>query len=151
MEIIPAILTNNPEELKEKLAQVEGLVKRIQIDIIDGVFANNKTLNWGDWGDFGNIKLDIHLMVDNPASYLEIDAQNVDRVIGQIEKMPSQKDFVEQVFAKNYLSGLAIDVETPVVNLDTTVLSKLDVVLVMSVPAGFGGQPFHPEVLEKSS
>jgi ribulose-phosphate 3-epimerase len=116
----------------------------VQIDIIDGVFADNKTVEPSVLSNIDtNLKLDFHLMVDEPINWVEKCADaGVDRIIGQIEKMSSQVEFVGKVTSAGLKVGLAIDLGTPVSKLDSLVLNNLDVVLVMSVPAGFGGQKF---------
>ncbi len=151
IQIIPAILTNNPQELQEKIALVEGLVQRVQIDIIDGVFANNKTVELGAVGNLEtNLLLDVQLMVKEPEDWIEKSVRAMaDRIIGQVEMMDSQEEFVRRVQQVVHPVGLAIDLDTPVSAIDPLLLNNLDVVLVMSVKAGFGGQPFHPEVLDK--
>jgi ribulose-phosphate 3-epimerase len=151
IQIIPAILTNNPQELKEKIALVEGLVKRVQIDIIDGVFANNKTIDLGAVGNLEtSLLLDVQLMVKEPVDWIEKSVRAMsDRIIGHVEMMENQEEFVRRVQEVVHPVGLAIDLDTPVSTIDPLLLNNLDVVLVMSVKAGFGGQPFQPEVLEK--
>ena len=72
-----------------------------------------------------------------------------DRIIGQIELMSNQREFVDEVYQAGAKVGLAIDFETPVSRLERDVLIDVDVVLVMSVPAGFGGQKFKEETLQK--
>ena len=67
IQIIPSILTNNPNELQEKLTLCEGLVERVSIDIIDGKFADNKTIDPIILFDLDtSLKIDYQLMVMNP-------------------------------------------------------------------------------------
>jgi ribulose-phosphate 3-epimerase len=63
--------------------------------------------------------------------------------------MPSQREFVEKVTAMGIDVGLAIDLNSPVEAIDKSILTDLDVVLVMSVEAGFGGQKFDPGCIDK--
>lgn len=158
VEIIPAILTDSVTEFEEKIGRVNEAVdanganiKRVQVDIIDGIFANNKTVDPANLvGIDTNLSLDFHLMVKEPVNWVEKCARaGADRIIGQIEMMKSQVEFVEKVAQAGLYVGLAIDIATPVSMLDPVVLSNLDVVLVMSVPAGFGGQKFDPRALAK--
>jgi ribulose-phosphate 3-epimerase len=74
---------------------------------------------------------------------------HADRIISQIEKMEDQMAFVEGVRESGAKAGLAIDLETPVSSLNESALMLTDVVIVLSVQAGFGGQPFHEESLTK--
>lgn len=151
MEIIPAILTNNPKELQEKIALIEGKVKRVQIDIIDGVFANNKTVGLEVLeGLETKLLIDVQLMVKEPVDWIEKSVRAMaDRIIGQVEMMSDQAEFVRRVQDVAHSVGLAIDLDTPVSAIDPLLLPNLDVVLVMSVKAGFGGQEFSEIAIEK--
>jgi len=152
IQIIPAILTNDEKELQERIALCEGVTNQVQIDIIDGVFADNKTIDPSDL-TFIDTKLfiDYHLMVKEPIDWVQkcYDDGRGDRLIGQIEMMYSQKLFIEEVKERGLAVGLALDIDTPVEKLDPAVLYAVDVILVMSVKAGFGGQEFNTKVLQK--
>lgn len=151
LEIIPAILTNDPKELEEKIRQAEGLVQRVQIDVVDGVFASNKTVSLEAVANIEtSLLLDIQLITKEPVDWVERAARAMaDRVVGHIEMMSDQAAFVAKVQETGEGVGLAIDLPTPVSALDTVVLGDLDVVLVMSVKAGFGGQDFQEPALKK--
>ncbi len=151
VKVIPAILTDNVNELKDLLSRCEGVIDRVQIDILDGVFAGNKTI---DPLVFEHIEtdllLDFHLMVKEPKSWIEKCVRaGADRIIGQIEMMTSQEGFVGKVQEVGKYVGLAIDLKTPVDSIDETVINSIDAVLVMSVNAGFGGQEFEHKALNK--
>lgn len=153
MKIIPAILTTNPTEAKELVykAQDVGEFERVQIDIVDGVFAANKTVEPSVFEELDTtLKLDFQLMVKEPINWVEkcIRAQ-ADRIIGHVEMMGSQSDFVAKVGGFGMTVGLGLDIDTPVDILEETILPDLDVILVMSVPAGKGGQTFDLSVWEK--
>lgn len=145
LEIIPSILTNDPKELEEKLKRCEG-VERVQIDIVDGRFANNKTIDPSALADLDTeLKLDFHLMVKEPVNWVEkCVGGGADRIIGQVEYMRDQVEFVGKVQEVGASIGLAVDLGTDIGKLDPVILTNLDVVLVMSVAAGFGGQKFDP-------
>lgn len=149
--IIPAILTGSPEELKLLLSAAEGVVERVQIDTIDGVFAANKTIDPSILENIDtNLKIDFHLMTKEPVDWVEKCVRGMaDRIIGQVELMSNQVEFVGKVQEVGASVGLAIDLDTPVSKLDSAILNSLDAVLVMSVPAGFGGQKFDSRVLDK--
>jgi ribulose-phosphate 3-epimerase len=151
LEIIPSILTNDPNELKEKLERCEGLVDRVHIDIIDGIFAKNKTIDPSALSDLETeLKLDFHLMVKEPVNWVEKCVRGgADRIIGQIEYMRDQVEFVGKVQEVGASIGLAVDLKTDIGKLDPVILTNLDVVWVMSVAAGFGGQKFDERALNK--
>jgi len=151
IQVIPSILTNDVKELESMLKRYEGIVERAHIDIIDGCFADNKTIDPSALEKIDtDLKLDYHLMVKEPINWIEKCARAMaDRVIAQIERMSDQVEFVGRVQEVGTQVGLGIDLETPVVKLDPVILTNLDVVLVMSVPAGFGSQPFDKRAIGK--
>lgn len=158
VDIIPAILTDNVSELEEKLRRIEEAVnanganiRRVQIDIIDGEFVDNRTVDPANViGIDTSLSLDFHLMVKEPVNWVEKCANaGADRIIGQIEMMKSQVGFVGKVQETGLYVGLAIDLITPVSELDPLVLTNIDVILVMAVKAGWGGQGFEKKALAK--
>lgn len=152
IKVIPAILVSNTDQLKEMLIRIEEAgVERVQIDVVDGVYEDNKTIDPIIFKDVEtNLLLDFHLMVKEPINWIEkCVLAGADRIIGQIEQMSSQVEFVGKVTEVGAKVGLALDLDTPVNKLDSVILTNLDVVLVMSVAAGFGGQKFDESVLDK--
>ncbi|OGM27979.1 hypothetical protein A3D00_04525 [Candidatus Woesebacteria bacterium RIFCSPHIGHO2_02_FULL_38_9] len=158
VKVIPAILTLDIKEIEEKIKRVEGinlpdLIKpdRVQIDIIDGKFADNRTIEPSVLETIDtDLKIDFHLMTKDPIEWVERCVHGMaDRIIGQIELMGDQAGFVGKVQEVGLSVGLAIDIYTPVSKIDPTIINNLDVVLVMSVPAGFGSQKFDPSALLK--
>ena len=151
VEIIPSILTADPTEARQLLSKLESIFKRVQVDIVDGQFAPHRTIDPAALEEAEtSAKLDFHLMTKEPTDWVERALRaGADRVIGQIELMSSQFDFVGKVAEVGLSVGLAVDLETAVERLDETILSNLDVVLVMSVKAGAGGQEFDPRALAK--
>jgi len=151
VEIIPAILTNNTQELVDLVKQSEGKVQRVQIDIIDGAFVDNKTVLPEALNSIEtDLKVDFHLMVKEPINWVEkCFRAGADRIIGQVEMMGSQSEFTKKVQSLGCQVGLAIDLNTPVKDFDPVVLTNLDVVLVMSVLAGHGGQEFDERAIDK--
>ncbi len=151
LEIIPSILTNSPEEARALITLCEGVASRAQLDIIDGQFANNKTVFPEVFeDDYFSTKLDHHLMVSEPINWIDRCVRgNADRIIGQIELMSDQLSFCNAVLQRSISVGLGIDLDTDVEKVDTDALALCDVVLVMSVQAGFGGQTYDKRSLEK--
>ena len=151
IEVIPAILTNDPQELKQLINKAEEVVDRVQIDVLDGQFAKNKTVDPSIFETIEtNLKLDFHLMTKEPVDWIEKATRAMaNRVVGQIEMMESQMEFVEKAIEMGTLTGLAVGIDTPISDLDPEVFVNLDAVLVMSVPAGFGGQKFDDKAVGK--
>lgn len=151
VKIIPAILTNTSVDAVDFINECQGAAKRVQFDVIDGVFVNNKTLDPIFFKDIDmSFELDFHLMVKEPINWVEkcIEGQ-ADRIIGQIEMMSDQIEFIKKVQSVGASVGLALDLDTPVSSLSDDVLESLDAVLIMSVKAGFGGQEFNMSAWDK--
>lgn len=149
-EIIPGILEKEWSAIEHKIEEVSPFASTVHIDLIDGVFAPNKSFS--DPTPFikyaNELKLELHMMVDEPENYLEDWAKaGFRRFIGQVEMMRSQVDFVAraQLFGE---VGLAVDSPTAPEKI-TVPYSDLDFLFVMTVKAGFSGQAFLPENLEK--
>lgn len=151
MLIIPAVLTNDPAELEAKIRQLETLVQRIHIDIIDGIFTNNKTVGLDALAPIETpLGIDIHLMTKEPIDWVDKAVETgADRIIGQIEMMFDQQEFVSHVQELGAHAGLAIDIGTDTEKIDTKVLPQLDIVLIMGVKAGWQGQKFNKIALKK--
>lgn len=158
IEIIPSVLTNNLTDLETKISEINEAVDansanigRIQIDVIDGEFVDNKTVDPSLLTNLDtNLSLDFHLMVKEPINWIEKCANaGADRIIGQIEMMNSQSAFIGKVQEAGLYVGLAVDLDTPITKLDSLALANVDLVLLMAVKAGWGGQEFNKSVLEK--
>jgi ribulose-phosphate 3-epimerase len=151
VEVIPSILTNDRVELEEMLSKAEGAVSRVQIDIIDGQFAANRTIDPSVLSEVDtSLLLDFHLMTKEPINWVErAKTGGADRIIGQIEMMGNQEEFIGKVQETGAGVGLGIDLMTPVSSLEKEIMTSLDVVLVMSVKAGFGGEKFDESAIPK--
>lgn len=150
--IIPAILPKDLGEFENKFDKVKTLVDRVQLDVVDGVFAPAVTMEPQDLVGFtfGGVKLDVQLMVDEPIEWLEqCKAIGAERVIGHVERMEDLILFVAEAQVKGFGVGLGLDIETPVEKI-AQVIEDLDVVLLMSDKAGqSGAEPFNEKVLPK--
>ena len=151
-QIIPSPGTQDKEwsAIEKKLQLVKPFAKTIHIDVLDGKFANNTTFL--DPKPFAAYTKDtifeVHLMVEDPIRYVKPWADaGFQRFIGQVEKMPDQVAFVAEAQLLGEV-GLALDKQTPVSALHVP-LNDLDMLLLMSVQAGFSGQEFSEDALQK--
>jgi len=153
LEIIPTILTSDLDDFSRKIESLKGLVPRVQIDIVDGKFALNKTIDLSAFKEIAydsGLKIDLHLMVEEPFGWINRCLEIVpDRIIAQIEKMKEPFDFVNEVIESGAQVGLAVDLETPVDIVSEDIYLLSDMVLLLGVKAGAGGQEFAPKVLDK--
>lgn len=148
--VIPAILESNFSEIEKKIALLEGVSDYFHIDFIDGVFADNKTiLDPAPFSKFTNSHFfEAHLMVDNPISYLDkLSEAGFKRFIGHVEMMPDQVEFVAKGEELGEV-GLALDGKTPYEKVGVS-LEDLDILLFMTVDAGFSGRSFNQAYTEK--
>lgn len=151
INIIPSIPTDDLNELYSLITQAEGVVDRFSVDIVDGKFADNKTVDPSVLENFEtSLRLDYQLMVIEPVDWVERCVKaKAERIIGHVEEMSSQHAFLKKVYGYEISAGLALNLESDISRLDGELLYKLDVILLMSVPVGFGGQKFDVSVLEK--
>lgn len=150
MEIIPGILEKDWAEIERKIKLVKPFVKTVHIDILDGKFAPNTTfLDPAPFAKYTKeLFFELHMMVEEPVQYLKPFAQaGFKRFLGHIEKMSDQAEFVAQGQLLGEV-GLAIDGPTPLSSIAVP-YEDLDCILVMTIKAGFSGQSFMPEHLEK--
>src|SRR3989339_1317001 len=157
MTIYPSILTDSLAEAQEQLdklhAQTQNAIKVVQFDIVDGIFADNITFDPIDILELHtyDFRADIHLMTVDPINdVIECSALPFVRaIIGQVEKMPSQQAFIDIVKAQQQLVGLSLDLYTPLSAIEDDIWQQLDLVQIMTIPAGFQGQIFQAIGLEK--
>lgn len=156
-EIIPAIIAKDFNELHEKIKKVENFVDWIQIDIMDGKFVPNIT--WNNPVELKaksqklKVNIEAHLMIEEPWSYMEKWIESgVKRIIvhyesfiGNFEKL----DNVLRMIKKNGVeTAIAINPKTPWETIGNWI-NELDLILMMTVEPGFGGQNFIESVLLK--
>jgi len=151
--VIPTILTTDLEEIKEKLVRLQGLVDWIHLDIMDGRFVANKTAQLKDLAGLKRLKkfkIGAHLMVKNPIKLVDQAKKlGIKRLVGQIEMMADQQEFIQTVKAKKMTAGLALDLETKIKEIKPRLLNKIEFVLLMMVKAGWGGQKLQKKRLEE--
>jgi ribulose-phosphate 3-epimerase len=150
IEIVPAILVKNIDELNQRVKEVESCVKRIQIDIMDGKFVPNKTIQPEDMKNFKTkLMKEVHLMVEDNEKYVDDFLKlGFDMIIIHYESCKDIPGIIKKVKQKGKKIALAINSPTPLSAIKDY-LDDLDMVLIMSVNPGFSGQGFIPEVLSK--
>lgn len=149
--IVPTIFTKSSSVLQERLEHYEALVKRVQLDAADDVFSPQPTLRPDKLISCATMLVkDIHLMTVEPVEWLKSCAEEgVGIVIGQIEHMSSQKEFVEEAKSLGLKVGLAVDLETAWEDLDWAAAARTDQLLIMTVRAGQEGQKLSEEGLKR--
>jgi len=151
--ITPIIMEGDTCEVGSKLKILHNQsVKQVHFDIGDGLYSDLLTVSPADLQQFtlDNIEMDIHLLVDDPTEWIEeSSALKPVRIIGQIERMGSQKLFLESVDGYGIKGGLAIKIETPIEEIEKDVLGPCDTILLLAIPVGTTGSLFDIRVIEK--
>ena len=152
-KIAPSILSADFSRLGEEVRAVEKAgADVIHVDVMDGHFVPNITI--GPLVVEGLRKLtsrplDVHLMIGNPDRYIEAFAQaGGDWITIHAEVCPHLKRTIKKIRGLNVRPGVVLKPATSL-NVLHTVLEDVDLVLVMSVNPGFGGQSFIPSTLKK--
>jgi ribulose-phosphate 3-epimerase len=153
IKIAPSILSADYTRLGEQVKAVEAAgVDRIQIDVMDGRFVPNITFGAQAVRSLRpqtGLILEAHLMVKPPEEFIERFAlAGADTMIVHQEATPHLHRAIQQIHSLGKKAGVALNPSTPAVML-SEVLDSLQLVLVMTVNPGFGGQKFIPETLSK--
>ena len=154
VEIIPSILVNSFEEFDEKVRAVEPYTKWVQLDVVDGDFAPNKT--WGDpvaLHDYDvGVLIEAHLMVAEPEMVIEDwitgRSEEKDSGIGRIyfhyEATRAHKEIIKKIKDAGKEAGIALLSETPI-SVISEFEKELDAIMLFGGSLGFYGGKFNGE------
>ncbi|AKM81139.1 MAG: Ribulose-phosphate 3-epimerase [Candidatus Pacebacteria bacterium GW2011_GWF2_38_9] len=157
LDVSANVLTSNLELAKKQIELAKNAnLEAIQIDIVDGIFADMHTFTPQDLIDidFGDLQIDFHLMTEEPMDYVwEMEEHcrhlPIRAVFGQIEKMSYQEAFLEEVKKQDWRAGLALDLYTPIESIDENSWEWMDSILLLGVEAGASGQKQNLFLFEK--
>jgi ribulose-phosphate 3-epimerase len=152
VRIAPSVLAADFARLGEEVARVEPVVDLLHVDVMDGHFVPNLTIGIPIIAALRRVTelpLDCHLMTLNPDAYLEpLKEAGADLVTVHMEVFPNPEPVAAKARQLGLGFGLVINPPTPAEAVEPFV-ELTDMVVVMSVNPGFGGQAFMPEVLPK--
>ncbi|MEX2316766.1 MAG: ribulose-phosphate 3-epimerase [Pirellulales bacterium] len=151
--VLPSLLASDFANLEREVASVEASgVTALHLDIMDGHFVPN--LSFGlpvveAVRRVSHVPLDVHLMIDNPGDFVErFRAAGADSITIHAEAVDDPRPLLDRIRGLGAIAGLAVNPNTPLSQIEAS-LPDCDLVLVMSVMPGFGGQEFDPKALEK--
>lgn len=151
--IVPSLLAADFANLEQEVRRLEEAGARsFHLDIMDGHFVPN--LSFGipvvqAVRRVTRLPLDVHLMISDPDRYVEaFHKAGADLITFHIEAVPEPVALLEKIRRLGAGAGLSLNPPTPLATLENY-LDHCDLVLVMSVMPGFGGQEFDPVALEK--
>lgn len=155
VKIAPSLLSANFACLKEEIDKIK-VAEWIHYDVMDGHFVPNISFGYSILKDISKVTdkyLDVHLMIDDPFKYVDnFIASNASLIVFHYEAVEENEinKLINHIKNNNIDVGIAIKPDT-CVDVLKPFLSELDLVLVMSVEPGFGGQTFNHSALEKIS
>lgn len=149
----PALLENDINELQQKINLIQDKVTEVHLDIMDGEFVPNTTvndpaviqqLNWGD------LQISLHLMIANPNFFIKKWAvlPMVTTIYVHFEATVNLAETIALIRKTGKKVGIALNPHTSTVEIKEYI-DDLDAVMIMGVEPGFSGQAFNADVLRK--
>ena len=137
----------NSKDRKEMIDKLNNAnISYIHMDVMDGKFVSQNTLSYQELRElssFSNKKLDVHLMMDNPEEYINNikDLNNIENITIHLEIDKDIKRILSMIKSLGIKRGISIKPNTDINKL-LPYLNDIDLILVMTVEPGLGGQPF---------
>ncbi|MBR2847596.1 MAG: ribulose-phosphate 3-epimerase [Clostridia bacterium] len=155
VKISPSLLAADPNCLGSELKKVEDAgAQMIHLDIMDGHFVPNLSFGPGQIKGLrknSNLIFDVHLMLTDPIDYIDAFADaGADIITFHVEANSDIKECIDKIHSHGIKAGLVIKPDTEVTEY-LKYINDIEMILIMSVYPGFGGQKFIPRVLPKAT
>lgn len=153
IKILPSVLSADFSKLGSQIKELEkNNIQMLHVDIMDGQFVPNISFGFPVLQSIRKttkLTLDVHLMIKNPSNFIkEFVDSGADIITVHYEGNDHLHRLIQQIKSYNVKAGVAINPATPISALKH-ILPDLDLVLVMGVNPGFGGQSLIPFTLDK--
>ncbi len=153
VKIAPSILSSDFAHLADEIAAVEkGGADMVHVDVMDGHFVPNLTIGppiVEAIRKVTTLPLDVHLMMTNPDGYIgEFAEAGANYLTVHVETCPHLHRTIQSIKEKGVKAGVTLNPATPLSSVEA-ILPEVDLLLIMSVNPGFGGQRFIPRVMDK--
>ncbi|WP_243290238.1 ribulose-phosphate 3-epimerase [Bacillus sp. FJAT-47783] len=153
IKIAPSILSADFSRLEEEIKDVEqGGADYIHVDVMDGHFVPNITIGpliVEAIRPVTKLPLDVHLMIEDPDRYIpQFSRKGADIISVHVEACPHLHRTIQLIKSEGVKAGVVLNPHTPVSMIEH-IIDDVDLVLLMTVNPGFGGQAFIPNVLPK--
>ena len=146
--IIPAVIAKTQEDLNSILDKISGHAPVLQLDIMDGRFVPNQSLDFDFSIPEKKYHFEAHLMIENPERWVEGNWKKVDTIIAHFETVKNPAEIIKSVKKKGKRVAFALIPETNIEQIKDY-LMDIDQVLIMTVHPGFYGSKFLPETMDK--
>ncbi len=146
--IVPAIIAKGQKELDEIFLKISGHAEMVQLDVMDGHFVPNQSLDFDFRLPQKKYRYEAHLMVEDPDRWIESFGDRVDTIIAHFESSATSFKTIQAIKNLGKKAALALNPETNIEEV-SGYLNSIDQVLIMTVHPGFYGSPFLPEVMGK--
>lgn len=152
-KVAPSILSADFSKLGADVQEIcEFGADYIHVDVMDGAFVPNISFGAGvmkSLNSIATIPYDVHLMIEDPDRYIEdFVTPNTEFITVHQEACRHLDRTIQHIHSTGVKAGVALNPATPIVMVED-VLDKVDMILIMSVNPGFGGQKFIPRALDK--
>ena len=153
VKISPSVLAADLSDLATEVASIETAgADMVHLDVMDGIFVTNITFGIpviASLRNRSNMIFDVHLMIDAPERYAArfIEA-GADILTFHLEACKEPGELLDQIRSEGVMAGISVKPNTPIEDV-YPYLDRCDMVLVMTVEPGYGGQKLIPETIEK--